>query len=124
MKTSVLAFVAVGALAALVHYVAAVSSHLAGISAWHANNIGFLVAFPVSYIGHRHWSFQGTQASHAQAFLRFFLVALSGFIGNQVLLWAALRWTPAPFWLALGAVMVIVAVSTFLLSRFWAFSHG
>jgi hypothetical protein len=51
-------------------------------------------------------------------------VALLGFFANQLLLWLALTYTPLPFWLVLGAVMVLVAISTWLLSRFWAFHHG
>ena len=113
MKASVLGFVSVGALAAAVHYVAALLAHAYGLQPAGANWIGFLCAFPVSYLGHRHWSFRGTQASHVAAFFKFLAVALLGFLGNQVLLW-----------LALGIVMVIVAVSTWLLSRFWAFNHA
>ncbi len=124
MRASLLAFVTVGALAAMVHYVAAVASHAAGVSPWYANNLGFLAAFPVSYIGHRRWSFKGTRASHTRAFLRFFLVALTGFSGNQLLVWAGMQFTTAPFWLVLAVVMGVVAVSTYLLSRFWAFQHG
>ena len=33
----------------------------------------------------------------------------------------AIQYTKLPFWFALGIVMVIVAVSTYLLSHFWAF---
>jgi len=32
-----------------------------------------------------------------------------------------LRYTPLPFWLLLGMVMVVVALSTYLLSHYWAF---
>ena len=124
MKASVLGFVSVGALAAAVHYVAALLAHAYGLQPAGANWIGFLCAFPVSYLGHRHWSFRGTQASHVAAFFKFLAVALLGFLGNQVLLWLALTYTLLPFWLALGIVMVIVAVSTWLLSRFWAFNHA
>lgn len=124
MKSSLLAFISVGALAAAVHYLVAVLAHHSDFSPAHANWLGFFCAFPVSYYGHRGWSFRGTQASHHQAFPKFLAVALLGFFGNQGLLWAGLQFTPLPFWLILALVMVIVAVSTFVLSRWWAFGHA
>lgn len=123
MRASVLGFIGVGALAAGVHYVVALLAHGLGLQPANANWLGFFCAFPVSYSGHRVWSFRGTEASHQQAFPRFFSVALLGFLGNQALLWLALTYTSLPFWLVLGAIMVIVAASTWLLSRFWAFHH-
>lgn len=123
MRASVLGFVSVGALAAAVHYIVALLTHAWGWQAASANWMGFLCAFPVSYIGHRHWSFRGTEASHVAAFLKFLAVALLGFLGNQALLWLALTYTPLPFWCVLGMVMVLVAAGTWLLSRFWAFEH-
>jgi putative flippase GtrA len=124
MQASLLGFVSIGALAAGVHYVIALLAHALGWQPANANWLGFLTAFPVSYIGHRWWSFRGTLASHRQAFPRFLAVALLGFVANQLLLWLALTYTPLPFWLVLGVVMVLVAISTWLLSRFWAFHHG
>jgi putative flippase GtrA len=124
MQASLLGFVSIGALAAGVHYVVALLAHAMGWQPANANWLGFLLAFPVSYIGHRWWSFRGTLAGHRQAFPRFFAVALLGFFANQLLLWLALTYTPLPFWLVLGVVMVLVAISTWLLSRFWAFHHG
>lgn len=124
MQSSVAGFVSIGALAAGVHYVVALLAHAWGWSPGNANWLGFLCAFPISYLGHRAWSFRGTQARHRQAFPRFFAVALFGFIGNQALLLLALTYTIFPFWLVLGVVMVVIALSTWLLSRFWAFHHG
>lgn len=115
-------FTVIGALAALVHYVVAVSleSMTTLTPAW-ANLAGFLLAFPVSYVGHTRFSFASHRTRHQQALPRFFAVAMAGFFGNQLLVLSALHFTPLPFWLALGIVMVIIAVSTYLLSRYWAF---
>lgn len=124
MKASVLAFIGVGAVAAMVHYVAAVGVHALGLPPAWSNTVGFLLAFPVSYGGHRQWSFRHSEASHRQALIKFFVVALLGFFGNQALLWAGLHLTTWPFWFVLGSVMVLVAMSTYGLSRFWAFKHG
>lgn len=122
MRVSVLGFISVGAMAAAVHYVVALLAHAAGYTPGSANWLGFMCAFPVSYLGHRRWSFSGTRARHRQAFGRFFVVALLGFFANQALLWALLQLTWLPFWLSLALVMVLVALGTWLLSRFWAFS--
>jgi putative flippase GtrA len=119
-------FISVGALAALVHYlVALVAFYLdRGFGAVTSNWIGFLFAFPVSYIGHRYWTFKTTQASHTSAFFKFFVVALLGFLGNQGLLWLFLHYTTWPFWFSLALVMVLVAISTYVLSKSWVFTHG
>ena len=121
-KASISWFTIIGAAAALVHYVTAVSlESLDWLSAAHANIAGFLAAFPVSYFGHRFLSFAHLNAQHRHALPRFFSVALLGFIANQTLVLTGLAYTPMPFWLILGIVMVVVAVSTYLLSHFWAF---
>jgi len=115
-------FTVIGALAALVHYVVAVGfeSGFLVAPAW-ANLFGFLMAFPVSYFGHTRLSFASSNTRHIQALPRFFAVAVTGFFGNQILVLTALHFSKLPFWLVLGVVMVIIAVSTYLLSRYWAF---
>jgi putative flippase GtrA len=121
-KASISWFTIIGALAALVHYITAVSlESLSWLSAADANIAGFMAAFPVSYFGHRFLSFAHLNAKHRDALPRFFGVALLGFIANQSLVLTGLAYTPLPFWLVLGFVMLIVAVSTYLLSHFWAF---
>lgn len=126
MIRALLPFVSVGALAALVHYLVALSAFYIdkNFSASTSNWIGFFFAFPVSYFGHRYWTFKASQVAHVSAFFKFFIVALIGFLGNQGLLWLLLHYTTCPFWLSLALVMVIVAVSTYVLSKSWVFAHG
>ena len=115
-------FLLVGGMAAGVHYGAALGFH-GGLSfspAW-SNFIAFGCAFPVSYGGHRVFSFPHTCLPHRQALPRFAAVALSSFVGNQALLLGLLQWAGWPFWLALGCALVSVALLTYLLSRHWAF---
>ena len=69
----------------------------------------------------RQFSFAHQPTTHQRALPRFFSVALLGFLGNQSLVVAGLLFTALPFWLILGIVMVIIAISTYLLSHFWAF---
>jgi putative flippase GtrA len=113
----------IGSLAAIVHYGVAVSLESStNISPAHSNIAGFVLAFPISYFGHSKFSFANHQRSHRQAFPKFFMVALAGFITNQILVLGLMHLFALPFWLVLGMVMVIVAASAYLLSRFWAFS--
>lgn len=121
-KHSVSWFLVIGALAALVHYIVAVTLE-GGFDvkpAW-ANIFGFCVAFPVSYVGHRTFTFPNQTKPHHQAFPRFLLVAILGFLTNQSLVLLALHFTQLPFWLVLALVMLLVAVSTYVLSKYWAF---
>lgn len=115
-------FTVIGAIAAAVHYVIAVTleSSFSVAPAW-ANIVGFGFAFPVSYVGHSKLSFARHTASHRTAFPRFLAIALTGFLGNQALLLSLLAWLAWPFWITLAIVMVIVAFLTYLLSRYWAF---
>ena len=116
-------FTLIGAIAAAVHYVVAVSLEggLAVAPAW-ANIAGFACAFPVSYLGHSKLSFARHAATHRQALPRFLAIALTGFFGNQVLLLSALAWLSWPFWVVLALVMGVIACLTYVLSRYWAFN--
>jgi putative flippase GtrA len=86
-----------------------------------ANASGFMVAFFVSFGGHRLLSFRDANTTVTQSFQRFLLTALAGFATNEgvfVLLLRALDW---PALAALLVALVAAAGQTFLLSRFWAF---
>ena len=115
----------VGACAALVHYVSAVvlEAH-EWLSPAYANFVAFLIAFLVSYFGHRYLSFAGNVRSHLHALPRFLTVAIAGFTGNQILLLGLLQHSQLPFWIALGIVMLVIAIATFFSSKYWAFRHG
>ncbi len=121
-QSSISWFAVIGAAAAAVHYVVAVGIEFAQLtSPAKANILGFLLAFPVSYWGHRKLSFAAHTATHQQAFPKFFTVALTGFLIKQFMVINALHFTAIPFWLVLAVVMIVVAISTYLLSYYWAF---
>ena len=88
-----------------------------------ANAIGFVVAFGVSFAGHRSLSFRDTSVNVGQSLLRFAGTASAGFVCNEavfMLLHRLLHWSDL---LALSIAMVVAAVQTFVLSRFWAFKR-
>jgi putative flippase GtrA len=117
-----LLFGGVGLTAALVHTLvfASLREHL-----WPelANALGFVVAFGVSFVGHRYFSFADTTTRVSQSLLRFGVTAALGFAANElsfVLLWRVLECPPLP---SLWVAMVVAACQTFLLGRFWAFAR-
>jgi putative flippase GtrA len=89
-----------------------------------ANLIGFCLAFSVSFKGHSQWTFPTAPERRPAARLRFFAVALIGFLLNQSAYAFALPLFGARFYLpVLAAVLLGVASVTFLLSKLWAFAH-
>jgi putative flippase GtrA len=115
-------FFIVGTTAAATHYIVGLAAYtFFGAGPGLANVIGYATGFPVSYGGHRYWTFETTRAPHREALPKFMLVQLSSFAANQTLLLLAVRFVPLPFWFLLGAVLVLVAVSTYLLSKIWVF---
>ncbi|MDE2401067.1 MAG: GtrA family protein [Burkholderiales bacterium] len=115
-------FVLVGIAAAAVHYmVALLINGVLGVPPAWANPLAFVTAFPVSYVGHRVFSFPQARLPHRQALPRFMTVAVSSFVGNQALLLVLLQQLAWPFWFALGVTLVTVALATYVFSRYWAF---
>ena len=113
-------FIVVGTAAAATH--AAVfwlAQHV--VLAEAANALGFVVAFFVSFAGHRHLSFQDAGTGVGQSLARFATTAIAGFAANEAVFAMLLRWAGWPSWLALFTAMLVAAGQTFVLSRFWAF---
>lgn len=123
MMRTLLRFGAVGALAALTHYVvAAFCIHFALTSPAWANPAGFAAAFWVSYFGHYHFSFAAdARVAHGTALPRFLLTAVLGFCVNHLVYLALLHATSLSPYADLFIALVLVAGLTFLLSRYWAF---
>lgn len=120
LAASGLWFTAVGVAAALTHLaVFALTQH----RMWPelANALGFVVAFGVSFAGHRHLSFRDAGTSALQSLRRFGATALAGFAVNEAVFVLLLRAFGWPSWLALVLALVVAAGQTFVLGRFWAF---
>lgn len=118
-----LRFGIVGALAAVVHFsivVIFVQTHM--LQPLTANIFAFLVAFQVSYWGHRQWTFQGTQTSHRVAFSKLFLVGSVTFIANEGLFYFFLLLNFS-YPVALFLVLLILPLANFLLGKFWVFKE-
>jgi putative flippase GtrA len=120
VSASTLWFLAVGSAAAVTHMgVFAVSQHQ--MLPELANALGFVVAFCVSFAGHRLLSFKDASTTVATSLARFAITALAGFASNEVVFVLLLRALGLPSLLALFLALVFAAGQTFVLSRFWAF---
>ena len=113
-------FASVGTLAAIVNF--SIVVWLVHFFNWHplvANIAAFLVAFQVSFFGHRFWTFNHKQ--HTIGSLpKFFTVAVFSFLLNEGLYSVFLAFH-IDYRLSLFFVIFIAAIFTLLLSKFWAF---
>jgi len=123
MTPEALRFIAVGVSALLTHWLLVfLLVPLTGLDPLVANVIAFLIAFNVSYFGHRHLTFRASERSHRQTLPRFAAVALGSFLLNEGLYWVLLNFTPLRYDLAMFLVLGTVAGLTYLLGKFWAFA--
>ena len=117
-----LQFVLVGGTAAATHLaVVGLLVALLGMPPLAANVLAFLVAFVVSYNGHALFTFSAARARGWPVVARFFAVACLSFVANELLYYIALNWLHWHYFWSLAAVLVLVAVGTFVMSKFWAF---
>jgi putative flippase GtrA len=114
-------FVATGCVAAAVHFgvVIGLVSRF-GLPPLLANVAGWVVALGVSFVGHWRLSFADQAAPPGRSARRFVLVSALGFAINETA-YALLLGSGAGYRIALAAVLLGVAVITYLLSRHWAF---
>ena len=119
-------FVLVGASAALTHMAVFTLVLFLVPTLWPeiANVAGFLVAFLVSFVGHRLLSFQDAGTGLMQSFLRFAATAVAGFTTNEAVFIVLFRVLALTTWMALISGIVLAAVQTFVLSRYWAFKRN
>lgn len=121
MWKQMIRFGMVGALATFVHMVIGSLLIGAGWNPLSANLLAFATAFLVSFVGHLGYSFVEQDVTPSQAFRRFAVVALIGFVCNEALL---LGLTSQGFFsdtVALWISTCFAALLTFTLSRRWAF---
>lgn len=114
-------FGVIGVIAAVTHYCIAIFLTDNRLAAAWANLVAFVIAFWVSYFGHRYFSFDAGDVSHQQTLPRFILVAVFGFILNESLLLLMLHFTQISMALGLPFIIILTAMFTFILSRQFAF---
>ena len=114
-------FGTVGVIATLVHLgVAWIVARGFNVTPFAANTFGFLAAFGCSYLGHFYWTF-GHRSGHPTRLLRFLAVSGFGFVLTNLIVWLVVSAGGYAFEFALLAILFAVPLSTWALSRFWAF---
>jgi putative flippase GtrA len=113
----------VGVIAMIAHFTLVVVFVNLSVAPLLANVIAFLGAFQISYWGHVSWSFAEAEAPRRNSLKRFFMVATSSFLLNEILFAALLEFTHLTYQTSLIIVLTFVAGLTFFLSRHWAFAH-
>lgn len=84
-------------------------------SVYRINVIAFIIAFLVSYLGHRYITF-----GKSGSVINFFIIALCGFALNNIILTCGL-WLGMNEFLSIVIATVCVPVMTYLASSIWAF---
>lgn len=112
-----LRFLIIGGAATAMHLIVAASlfSLHFGASPYLVNLIAFLVAFVVSFYGHRHVTFK----THG-SMRRFLVVAIGGFFVNNLILMLCLKLSLGEM-LSVAIATLCVPVLTYLASSLWAF---
>lgn len=116
-------FTTTGAAAALTHYSIVMLLFKRNIALHYANLIAFLLAYWVSYFGHRIFTFKAQHISHRQTLPKFTLVAGLGFLFNESFLLLSNLYFSTPVSTLVCVAIVLTSIVTFLLNRFFAFQH-
>lgn len=116
-------FTTTGAAAALTHYSIVMLLFKRNIALQYANLIAFLLAYWVSYFGHRIFTFKAQHIAHRQTLPKFTLVAGLGFLFNESFLLLSNLYFNAPVSTLVCVAIVLTSIVTFLLNRFFAFQH-
>ena len=101
-------------------------SELIHLGVWLANILGFLIALPVSYLGHAFLTFSARRYGRSghvtrDSAVRFFVLAVSGFAINEVSVVVFTYFFHLPHRPVILVTLIGVAGMLFLLSKFWAY---
>jgi putative flippase GtrA len=118
-------FMLVGAFAALVHFLVVILLvEFFFLNPLLANFFAFLIAFCVSFTGQRLFTFANSNKTIRQSLLPYFVISLTSFVCNELLLSLAIYLLHLPYQLALILVLLVVAIGTFFSSKYWAFAKS
>lgn len=122
LKKQIINFIIIGVLASITNFIIVwILVHLEFCKPLIANFFAYLIAFNVSYFGHRLLTFSTTTESHKSAIIKFFINVLIGLIINEAVYYFFLHILHLQYLLALFITMGLVAVYTFIVSKFLVF---
>lgn len=114
-------FVIIGASSALIHLLTVLCLvTFLQLRPLIANIFAFLLAFNVSYIGHKYLTFSKLDDEKRLSLPHFFLVASSAGVINEFLYFLILHYSTLNYVVALILVLGTVSIYSFLVSKFWA----
>ncbi|KTD05267.1 GtrA family protein [Fluoribacter gormanii] len=114
-------FIGIGSSAALIHLFTVFNLvKYMHVQALVANIFAFLIAFNVSFLGHKYLTFSQLHDEKTLSLPHFFIVAASAGLINEMLYFLLLRYTSLNYLFALFLVLGCVSVYSFIISRFWA----
>ena len=120
----VIKFMIVGTLAATCHiFVMAVSVEKLLFPPLMANIIAFLIAFVISFAGHKKWTFKGCTHYNTLS-IKFFTVAFCTLLLSEFIIYLLYNVWHYHYILATIAALIIVPPVTFALSKLWVFNHN
>jgi putative flippase GtrA len=114
----------VGIVALTVHFIVAIVLVTLKCPPLLANLAGFLIAFQFSFVGHSLWTFELTGKNRGKQKIRFFTVAILGFLINELSYFFLISFLNVDYRIALFFVLFFVSALTFILSQLWAFKEG
>ncbi len=115
----VLRFSTVGLLATLTYGLLGSAMLILQVPVYQANLVAYGGGILVSFVGHLLFTFR-PKGSWASYFLRFMVVALTGFAFSNVVI-ALFEFFDFPSWASLAVILFIVPFGSWLASRLWAF---
>jgi len=120
----VIRFALIGALATVLHWVAAmVAIDRIGTAPLVANAMGWLCAFAISFLGHFWVTFRGHGAPLCRSMVRFACVSAIGFAMSTLVFAQLVRLHPSLYGMWLALTLMMVAFVSYQLGRRWAFSQ-
>ncbi len=86
-----------------------------------ANLTGYACGMLVSYLGHHRFTF-ALDGNHRAHVPRFLVVSFSGLAVSSLITYVVFQRLGQPFWQAMALVVLLVPPTTFVVSKFWAFT--
>jgi putative flippase GtrA len=115
-------FGCVGVIAMVLHLAVVIALVPCGVPPLWANVLAFGIAFQASYFGHCGWTFRSSGGRGAYG--RMLVVSLASFALNEAMYACLLKFASFDYRWSLALVLVVVALFTFVGSRFWVFTRS
>lgn len=114
-------YIVVGATSNLLLYLAYIGLTAGGLGHKTAMTLLYITGGVLTFVVNRTWSFNHKGSGHA-ALARYLVAYVLGYLFNLTLLWIFVDRLHQPHQAVQAAAIVLVAVSLFLMNKFWVFA--